>query len=221
MTPSSPSSEADALISELSGRLSAGTRSARAVLSQDGTKKENPYLTVNSSAADAFESYQDNLSALFNDKPAYQAVLKESPRHRLILWMTANGQSPQQIADALGITRQTVYTTRKQPWFREMFVRITASMGKDAATQLLKGEVLPSLQTLVEVRDNPLAKDSDRRAAADSLLDRYLGKPTVKVDSDAKAPSDVPAEVASLQAEALRLQEELKASGITFKPSSS
>lgn len=212
-------SDADALISS----LEAGVRSRRAVLQEDGTSRAAPYLTDNSTAADAFESYHDRIDALFNDKPAYQAVLKESPRHRIILWMTANGQSPQQIADALGITKQTVYTVRKQPWFREMFVRITTDMGKDSVTQLLKGEVLPSLQTLIEVRDNPVAKESDRIRAADSLLDRFLGKPTVNVNSDAKAPSDLPTEAAQLAEEARRIEAELKAAGGNqfFEPSQS
>lgn len=199
--------------------LESGVRRSRLVSSQDGTSREAPHLTVNSSAADAFETYTDRVDALFADKPAYQAVLKESPRHRLILWMTANGHSPQQIADALGITRQTVYTVRKQPWFREMFVRLTTELGKDSVTQFLKAEVLPSLETLREIRDTA-ERDADRRAAADSLLDRFLGKPTAKVDTDGKAPADLPNEVATLQAEAARLSAELKAVG-AFTPSES
>lgn len=202
--------------------LEAGVRERRVVLSEDGTAKRGAYLTDNTTAADAFGTYQDRMDALFNDKPAYQAVLKESPRHRLILWMTANGHSPQQIADALGITKQTVYTVRKQPWFREMFVRITSDLGKDSVTQFLKSEVMPSLETLREIRDDPNAKTSDRRGAATDLLDRYLGKPVAKVDDTGKAPADLPSEVEQLQNEAKRLSEELKASGLSeFTPSQS
>lgn len=214
MSSSSPDS-VDLFIQQ----LSAGTRESRSVLSQDGTTKRNPHLTANSEASDAFGEYTTKTDALFNDQPAYQAILREQPRHRLILWMTAQGHTPQEVADALGITKQTVYNVRKQPWFREMFVKLTTSMGKDAAMQLLKGEVLPSLQTLVEIRDCA-EKDSDRRAAADSLLDRYLGKATVRVDNDAKAPNDVPAEVAALQAEATRLAAEIRATN-GFVPSPS
>lgn len=208
-------------VDDFIAQLEAGTSRSRLVQSQNGTLKENPYLTVNTSGADEFDEYAGKLDALFNDQPAYQAVLKESPRHRLILWMTANGQSPQQIATALGITRQTVYTVRKQPWFRAMFVRITESLGKDAATQLLKGEVLPSLQTLIEIRDDPTAKSADRRGAADSLLDRYLGKAVAKSD-EGKAPADVASDVDQLKTEADRIAAELKAQGLSgFVPSPS
>ena len=203
-------------------QLAAGTAQSRLVQHQNGTSSAKPHLTDNSEARPAFDNYTNRVDALFADQPAYQAILKESPRHRLILWMTAQGHSPQQVADALGITKQTVYNVRKQPWFRTMFVRLTSELGKDSVHQLLKGEVLPSIQTLIEIRDNG-TKDADRRAAADSLLDRFLGKPTVKVDSDAKAPSDVPAEVAQLQAEAARLTAELSAAGVStnFTPSTS
>lgn len=215
------SSDSTDAVDALFSSLEAGVHSRRSVQAMDGTSRPGPHLTVNTSAAEAFDAYTDRVDALFNDKPAYQAVLKESPRHRLILWMTAQGHSPQEIADALGISRQTVYTTRKQPWFREMFVRLTADIGKDCVSAFLKGEVLPSLQTLVEIRDTA-EKPADRRAAADSLLDRYLGKPTAKVDSDAKAPADVPSEIDSLRAEHKRLADELRASGVTgFEPSTS
>ena len=128
--------------------------------------------------------------------------------------MTANGHSPAQIASALGITKQTVYTTRKQPWFREMFIKVTAAIGKDSVTAFLSSEVMPSLEVLREIRDNA-DRPSDRAAAANSLLDRFLGKPTVKVDNDAKAPADVPTEITALQEEQRRLDAELRARGLT------
>ncbi len=202
--------------------LDAGTSANRLVRSQDGTEKANPYLTSNSEAALKFGEYKDRVDSLFNDKPAYQAILREQPRHRLILWMSAQGMSPQEIADGLGITRQTVYNVRKQPWFREMFVTLTTDLGKDAVNMYLKSEVMPSLMTLVEIRDNPEAKSADRRGAADSLLDRYLGKPVAKVDDSGKAPADLPTEVDQLKLEAARLAEELKSQGLSaFTPSAS
>ncbi len=210
-------SEVDALFES----LESGVRAQRVVQGMDNTSKPGPYLTSNTTGQDEFGVYTNRIDALFNDRPAYQAILKESPRHRLILWMTAQGHSPQQVADALGITKQTVYIVRKQPWFREMFVRLTTDLGRDAVSTFLKSEVLPSLQTLVEVRDNPQAKDSDRRGAADSLLDRFLGKPVAKADTDAKAPADVPDEIDRLKAEATQLAEELKTVGINFQASNS
>lgn len=216
---SDPLTDADALIRS----LEAGTAERRVSQSLTSTtgQRVNPYVTDNSSARESFDGYTDRMDALFNDRPAYQAVLRESPRHRLILWMTAQGHSPQQIADALGITRQTVYIVRKQPWFREMFVRLTADIGRDSVTTLLKTEVLPSLQTLIEIRDDPSVRPADRRGAADSLLDRFLGKPVAKT-SEGTAPSDLPTEVSQLANEAARISEELKSQGLDrFVPSPS
>lgn len=205
----------DPEVAQLFSGLEAGVAQKRVVRKQDGTQGEGPYITDNTSGAERFEEYKDQVDALFEDRPAYQAILKESPRHRLILWMTANGHSPAQIAQALGITKQTVYTTRKQPWFREMFVRLTTSMGKDSVEQFLQSEVMPSLEVLRDIRDNEEAKPADRRAAADSLLDRYLGKATVKVDTEAKAPADVPTEAAELIAEQRRLDAAIRSRGLT------
>lgn len=196
--------------------LEAGVAQRRVVHKKDGTAGEGKYVTANTTGQEEFENYAGSMDALFADRPAYQAVLKESPRHRLILWMTANGHSPAQIANALGITKQTVYTTRKQPWFREMFVRITTSMGKDSVMTFLQSEVMPSLEVLRDIRDNEFAKPAERTSAANSLLDRYLGKATVKVDTDAKAPADVPAEAAALIIEQRRLDSEIRARGLSY-----
>lgn len=206
----------DPEVAQLFSGLEAGAAKKRVVLKQDGTTGDGAYVTDNTTGAQKFEEYQDQVDALFNDRPAYQAILKESPRHRLILWMTANGHSPAQIAQALGITKQTVYITRKQPWFREMFVRLTTAMGQDSVEQFLKAEVMPSLEVLRDIRDNEEAKPSDRRAAADSLLDRFLGKATVKVDTDAKAPADVPTEAAELIAEQRRLDAQIRSRGLSY-----
>lgn len=210
------STEIDPEVMKLFESLEAGSAERRVVRKQDGTMGEGRYVTDNTTGHEKFEEYKDSVDALFADRPAYQAILKESPRHRLILWMTANGQSPADIASALGITKQTVYITRKQPWFREMFTRLTTSMGKDTVTQFLSSEVMPSLEVLRDIRDDENAKPSDRRAAADSMLDRYLGKATVKVDSAAKAPADVPAEAAALLEEQRRLDAEIKSRGLTY-----
>lgn len=206
----------DPEVAQLFSGLEAGVARKRVVLKQDGTTSDGAYVTDNTTAADKFDEYKDQVDALFADRPAYQAILKESPRHRLILWMTANGHSPAQIAQALGITKQTVYITRKQPWFREMFVRLTTAMGQDSVEQFLKAEVMPSLEVLRDIRDDSAAKPSDRRAAADSLLDRFLGKATVKVDTDAKAPADVPTEAAELIAEQRRLDAQIRSRGLSY-----
>lgn len=208
-------SDVDSLISALDSR--SNTRSGRVVQSKDGTIKEGTYITENTANAAEFDEYSQRFDALFNDRPSYQAILREQPRHRLILWMTANGHSPKEVASALRITVQTVYNVRRQPWFREMFATLTTELGRDATEMFLKAEVMPSLETLREIRDDTTARPADRRACADSLLDRFLGKPVAKNDNDAKAPNDITSDKQKLLQEAVNLDRELKVRGVNLE----
>ena len=56
---------------------------------------------------------------------------------------------------------------------------------------LLEQEALPSLRTLITVRDSDKAKPSDRTNAANALLDRFLGKPQQSVLIEEKNPAEM------------------------------
>lgn len=200
-------------VDQLFASLEAGSAARRAVLSKDGTSRIDPYLTENSTAKEEFENYAKRPDALVNDIPAHHAILKESPRHRVILMMTLRGASPKEIAETLDISRQTVYNIRKQPWFRTLFVKMAKEFGRDAVEALLESEVLPSIETLREIRDEA-PRASDRRAAADSLLDRFLGKPVAKTDANGRAPADIPTDERQLIEQTRALNRELQALGL-------
>lgn len=153
------------------------------------------------------EAYTSRVDALFNDTPDYLSILQERPEHRVMLWMAANGNSTKQIADATNYSVGHVSAVKRQPWFKVMFVRLTSDLGRDTVQEFLKGEVMDSLVTLRDVRDDEDARKADRIVASNSLLDRFLGKPTVHVESkNTNVNSTISADRARLEEE-MRLNE--------------
>jgi hypothetical protein len=88
---------------------------------------------------------------------------------------------------------------------------MTTEMGKDAVETFLEGEVLPALQRTVAIAIGG-ETDAVRLAANRELLDRYLGKSTVKVESKVTGQVDsVVYDIAALREEERKLNEQLKA----------
>jgi hypothetical protein len=155
---------------------------SRLVQSHDGTTREHEYLTENTSAKETFEQYQQRVDSLFGDTPCYQGLRKERPEHRQILWLRLNGHNVKETAGITGYTPQHVSTICKQPWFREAFVKLSTQMGRDSVENFLQGEIIPTLERLVYLRDNA-ESDAVRKASCDSILDRIRGKPVARVET--------------------------------------
>lgn len=150
------------------------------------------------------------------------AIIHEKPEHRIILWLKAQGYSAKEIEKATGFSYGHVRTIIAQPWFRERIGQIINEIGRDAVKAKLQGEVLPSIELLTSVRDNEKARHADRIAASRELLDRFLGKPTVKVESENRnIHTSISADRARLEEEARQNEEALRARGITIVPSKS
>lgn len=126
---------------------------------------------------------------------------KETFLHRVIALLYAQGLSPKKVFESLGgqwvkgigpingtgkISYQTIVNLKQVPWFRQKILKEVEALGLDPVKQMLQGEVIPSLEKLVEVRDSPESKKSEALAAANSILDRFLGKPTQHVESHTK-----------------------------------
>jgi hypothetical protein len=74
---------------------------------------------------------------------------------------------------------------------------------------LLRGERINSLETLVTIRDNEKAPAAARVACCREILDRTLGRPMQRVETVGEVTSSDPvAEVARLELEVKRLKEE-------------
>lgn len=184
-----------------------------AVRSPIGTRHPDNHFTQDSEAATDFVEYNKRVDALFNDTPAYHAVKSEKPVHRMMLWHAIKGFNCAESANMLGYHPTWVGTVRKQPWFRKAFCEISTSLGKDAYMTYLQGEVLPAIQRTVELA-NSAENEATKLAANREILDRFLGKSTVKVESKSTSTVDiVVTEIAKLQEESRLLDERLKANG--------
>lgn len=174
----------DKIIEELGGvkPATALPEASRLVQSQDGTTREHKYLTANTTAAAEFEQYSQRVDSLFGDKPAYQGLKRELPAHRQMLWLRLNGHNVKETAALTGYSPQQVTVICKQPWFREAFVKLSTQMGRDSVETFLQGEIIPTLERLVNLRDNA-ESDAVRKAACDSILDRIRGKPVARVET--------------------------------------
>lgn len=195
------------MIEELYKQLGVETP-PRQVQHQDGTTSLNGFQQPTGLP------YSGDVDSLFANTKSHVVLKKERPEHRIMLWMRLQGHRPREIATAMRCTYQTVLNVCGQPWFKEAFVRLSTELGKDAAETFLRGEEIPTLQTLIELRDDATV-ESVRLSAANSILDRIRGKPTVRVETKTSASVDVTvADVSALLAERERNEKHLRANGI-------
>lgn len=121
----------------------------------------------------------------------------EKPEHRIIAYLKAQGLNNKEIAERTGLCYATICNVVRLPWVREIVLLEIQKNGRDAVQALLREETIPSLLTLVEIRDNDKAAARDRASAADRILDRALGKAsqpitvTEKVDLDSLSDAEL------------------------------
>jgi len=146
--------------------------------------------------------------ALHGDLDPGYIIQQEKPWHRTAVNMAAAGYQNNEIAQSLGRNQNTVASVLKQPWARKHLINEAKKTVQDEIKAILEAEALPSIRKLVAIRDSVdfnsgvpvLAADKNvAKAAADSLLDRFLGKPVQPMTTDAKP-------VAQLSDEELRAQ---------------
>jgi hypothetical protein len=109
--------------------------------------------------------------------------LHETAVHRRIAMLKVEGFSNREIAEQIGWSDDSVSKTTNQPWFQDMMIREFRTEGRQVAEDLIRLEVLPSIRRLVEIRDDPDTKASVKATVAMNLIDRFLGKPTQRVES--------------------------------------
>jgi hypothetical protein len=120
---------------------------------------------------------------LHNDVAPQYDVKHEKPEHRLAVFLKAQGFSNREIAAKLGMTTVWVGYALKQPWARRMLLKEIQDQGRDGIHELLKGAAPDCVLTLIDIAADEKAKNSDRCCAATAVLDRFLGKPTQRIES--------------------------------------
>mgnify|MGYP001566574483 CR=1 FL=1 len=162
----------------------------------------------------AAEAYFDDPDRLHGDTAPDLTIMHERPVHRMMIYMHAQGKSPKDIAQLTGYKEPTIYRLFRQPWARQRLVQIIKESGGDEVKHFLASEVAPSLHILREIRDGDIpGKTSDRLQAADKILDRALGKPTVHVESD-NITRNVPDDLQRLEAELAQTRQQIADRGL-------
>ena len=126
----------------------------------------------------------------------------EQPWHRAAAYLFAAGKSRKEVAAACDVTPAAVTQLLKNPWFQELVTGIMAESGLDAVETLLKGESINSLNVLIELREDTATPRAVRAAISQDILNRTLGKPVQRIESDTTVRSGDPV------GEAQRLAEE-------------
>jgi hypothetical protein len=159
------------------------------------------------------ESYFESGDALVGDRLPNTVRLTEKPHHRIMIWLAAQGMSPRKIAEKMDVPYNSVVQILRQPWARAKLTQYLREAGLDEVQAFLKNEVSPSLEVLRAVRDEPTSSSRDKIAAANAILDRALGKPTQKIESDSTT-RNVPADLQRLDAELAAVRAQLADKGV-------
>jgi len=198
----------DTLLDDL-GATSEEARPGKVASPEGTTRPENP--TINPHGG---EPMPPDIDSLFGNRQAYFKIRREKTQHRLLLWYKLQAFNNKECAQILGYSEAWVSQISNQPWFQEAFCALAKEMGKDAIQTYLEGEVMPALERTAAIARNS-ESDQVRLAANRELLDRFLGKATVKVES--KSVVDVNHTVLDanrLLEEQRRLDEQIKANGL-------
>lgn len=156
----------------------------------------------------ATEEYANSPDKLHNSKDPNLGIKHEQPVHRLMCWLKARGVSNTEIAKRVKMSDAWVSQVCRQPWFRLRLIQEMKEAGLDAVREMIKGAALDSVETLIQLRDTPTTPAAVRKAASDSLLDRYLGKAVQPIEVDKPDQPRTP-DVRALDAQIAELETEL------------
>ena len=135
--------------------------------------------------------------------PAY-ALREEKAWHRSAAYLFATGcVSTRDVAVACDVAEATVRNLLRQDWFQERVTQLMAANGGKDIMAMFRAEQFRTLAVLLDLRDNKATPAPVKFNVCRDILDRTLGKPVQRIETEDKTQSDDPV------AEARRLEEEL------------
>lgn len=127
---------------------------------------------------------------LYNPASSNYSCKRQRPEHLLMVMLKVQGLSYREIAERVGFSSTAVQGILKLPWARQQIVFEMKKAGRNAVESILESEVSESIHTMVEIRDDKGNKPSDRRAAAEYLINRRLGMPKTAVEHSGSVKLD-------------------------------
>jgi len=145
----------------------------------------------------------------------YATILEEKPVHRNVAYLMVAGRTRKEISELTGLSVVYLSQLARQPWFQVRVKAIADAAGKDMVKAYLEGEVIPSLEVLRTIRDNPAEKGATRVTASTARLDRFLGKPIAHIESTATLNIHTAGRAAeTVESELSKIDAELRARGV-------
>lgn len=127
-------------------------------------------------------------------------VIYEKPWHRMALYLFSANMSIRDVANVLEMSNSAVSDLLHTEWFQKRLTALIEASGGSDVMALCKAEAINSIQTLIEIRDNPNVPAMARRACAMDLIERFHGKAIQKVETKhSYASSDPVQEAAALE----------------------
>ena len=164
--------------------------------------KKNGATTTSASALSPEASINENR---FHGAKAPSYELKEEKAwHRSAAYLFATGSvTTRDVAEACGVTEPTVRNLLRQEWFQARVTQLLAANGGKDIMALFRAEHFRTLAVLLDLRDGKDTPSPVKYNVCKDILDRTLGKPVQRIESEDKTQSDDPV------AEARRLEDEL------------
>jgi hypothetical protein len=206
----------DGAVFEMFQELTGGTATPQEQRAQELKEKRRAVRTAAQEVYDQSRELYETSDLKFagDAKAPTTEILKERPEHRIIVYLKAQGRSNTEIAKITGYTKPWLTQVCAQPWFKLQLTALLHEKGGDMVQNFLEGQVMNTLETLVEIRDNS-DKDATRLAAANSILDRAFGKPTQHIKTEAVAdPTNAQTEMSSIERELAMVKEQQRTLGM-------
>ena len=156
------------------------------------SEEPTPYEKSAESGSIIEQDLGRNVDGLYGMRMPHYALKHEKFEHRIVIFLKAQGLSNKEIADKTGYTPVSISNIVRQPWAQTRIIEEMHKAGRDEVQTMLRGAMADSVARLIEERDNPNARASERITAADKLLDRFYGKPNQPITqrSDLEKMSD-------------------------------
>lgn len=190
------------------GRVGALEKAREAKKTYAGDSPATPFALSKLAISPVQATYKSDPEAFYGDRDPNFSIDHEQPIHRLMVVMRSEGKSYTEIAAATGYSKTWVSEICRQPWFKLRLVSRLHEVGIDVLQTTLKAAATDSVFKLIELRDGEKTPAAVVKAACDSLLDRFLGKPVAKVETThLKTPSSE--ETRKIDAEIKSIDEQL------------
>lgn len=108
-------------------------------------------------------------------EPQY-VLQQERPEHRVICYLSAEGNTITEIADKTGFSKVMIGYVLKQPWAQKLIAEVIKKHGGDAVEIALKGAALDAAMHLINTFKDDKAPHNVRAMCAKETLDRVYGR---------------------------------------------